>query len=117
MTNRKGDQINLKNEIVFDQNETWRFQVTAVNWLRVPTTCLLLNLQNINLPYFSNLNINMRTIDSTSLGYLVHATDQYEAKYETTPNEHEYEHDHVMVSCTFVPFNLLFQFIIIDTNT
>ena len=110
MTNRKGDQINLKNEIVFDQNETWRFQVTAVNWLRVPTTCLLLNLQNINLPDFSNLNINMRTIDSTSLGYLVHATDQYEAKYKTTPNEHEYEHDHVMVSLTCTTYVCTFFF-------
>ena len=52
----------------------------------------------------------MRTIDSTSLGYLVHATDQYEAKYEITPNEHEYEHDHVMVSCTFLPVLCTFFF-------
>ena len=92
--------------MVIDQNETWRLQVTAVmGGLRVPITCLLLNLQNINLPNlpdFPTLHINMRTRDSTSLGYLVQAIDQYEAKYETTPNEHEYEHDHVMVSCTYI---------------
>ena len=97
MQSRKGEIIDLKNEAVFDQNKTWRFQITTVIGLRIPIVCLLLNLQSINLPDFPILHIKMKTIDRTSLGFFVHATELHEAKYETTPNEHEFENDHAVV--------------------
>ena len=97
MQSRKGEKIDLKNGSLIDQNETWRFQVTTVIGLRISTVCLLLNLQNIYLPDFPTLRITMKTRDSTSRGYFVQATEEHEAKYEITPNEHENDHDHVVV--------------------
>ena len=97
MQSRKGEKIDLKNEIFIDQNETWRFQVTTVIGLHIPVVCLLLNLQEIKLPDFPTLQIKMKTIDRTSLGFFLHATEPHEAKYETTPNEHEYYNDHAVI--------------------
>ena len=93
MTNRKGDQIDLKDENVIDQNETWRFQVSAVMGLRNPTICLLLNLQNIDFPNYYILHVNITTMNSSSVGYFVEATKKHEENYETTPDEY----DNVMI--------------------
>ena len=92
MTSRKGDHIDLKSEMA--QNVTWRFQVSTVMGLRNPTICCLLNLQSMHFPGFYILHINMTTIDSTTAGYFVQATNEHEADYETTPDEY----DNVMVA-------------------
>ena len=60
MQSRKGEKIDLKNEIFIDQNETWRFQVTTVIGLHIPVVCLLLNLQEIKLPDFPTLQIKIK---------------------------------------------------------